>query len=103
MAISSDLGSPENVHPPDKKPVGERLARLALHFTYGRKNIVPYGPAPVNAIKQKASIVIAFRYGHQLTTGDGRPLRGFKLVDEKGIEEQPQASIRNGKVIITID
>ena len=35
MAVSSDLGDPTDVHYKDKKPVGERLARLALHNDYG--------------------------------------------------------------------
>ncbi len=30
MAVTFDLGEPTNVHPPNKKPVGERLAELAV-------------------------------------------------------------------------
>ena len=36
MAVTIDVGHPTNVHPPDKKPVGERLARLALKHDYGK-------------------------------------------------------------------
>ncbi len=102
MAVSSDAGDPTNVHPRQKKPVGERLANLALHFTYGRKNILPYGPMPVAAIKQKDQLILSFQYADQLKTGDGKALRGFKLVNEKGIAETARAFIQNSKVILPI-
>ncbi len=35
MAIAFDLGDKNDIHPRRKKPVGERLARLALYDTYG--------------------------------------------------------------------
>ena len=34
MAVTIDVGHPTNVHPSDKQPVGERLARLALADVY---------------------------------------------------------------------
>lgn len=43
MAVTIDVGHPTNVHPTDKRPVGERLARLALAKTYG-KDLVAEGP-----------------------------------------------------------
>lgn len=36
MVITADIGDPQNIHPGKKRPVGERLARLALSDTYGR-------------------------------------------------------------------
>lgn len=36
MVITADIGNPQNIHPGRKRPVGERLARLALSYTYGR-------------------------------------------------------------------
>ena len=35
MAITFDVGHPTNVHPTTKKPIGERLAKLALKHEYG--------------------------------------------------------------------
>ena len=37
LAITIDIGDPTNVHPKNKEPLGDRLARLALAKTYGRK------------------------------------------------------------------
>ena len=36
MAITIDVGDPKDVHGPNKGPIGQRLARLALVQTYGR-------------------------------------------------------------------
>jgi len=103
MAISSDVGDSTNVHPRNKKPVAERLARLALHFTYDEKNIVPYGPLPSSAVKQNNQIVISFQYSNGLKTSDGKALRGFKLMNEKGEQAEVNAFIQNSKVIIPLD
>lgn len=44
MAASSDYGDSLDVHPQNKKPIGERLARWALNTTYGYTHLVPSGP-----------------------------------------------------------
>ncbi|HEY1113670.1 MAG TPA: GDSL-type esterase/lipase family protein [Chitinophagaceae bacterium] len=103
MAVSSDVGDPADVHPRRKKEVGERLARLALHFTYGHKNIVPYGPMPLKAIKVNNHLVLSFRYtGSQLMTNDGAALRGFTLVNDKGEASEVKAIIQKDQVVITL-
>ncbi len=50
LAVTIDIGDAENLHPLNKKDVGERLARWALAKDYG-KNIVYSGP-----IFQKATV-----------------------------------------------
>ena len=103
LAVSSDVGDPVDVHPRRKKEVGERLAGLALHFTYGHTNIVPYGPMPLKATKVNNNMVLSFRYaGSQLKTSDGHPLRGFSLVNEKGESREVNAIIQKDQVIIPL-
>ncbi|HCE43254.1 MAG TPA: acetyl esterase [Lentisphaeria bacterium] len=43
MAVLIDLGESDNIHPGNKRDVGERLAKIALAQTYG-KDIVYSGP-----------------------------------------------------------
>lgn len=52
MAVSSDLGSKNDVHPTNKKEVGYRLAQWALAQDYNEK-ISPSGPLPKKAIYKK--------------------------------------------------
>jgi sialate O-acetylesterase len=43
-AILIDIGEDGNIHPADKLDVGDRLARIALANTYGKKDVVFSGP-----------------------------------------------------------
>jgi sialate O-acetylesterase len=44
MAITLDVGDAKDIHPHNKKDVGERLARWALAKDYGKKDLVYSGP-----------------------------------------------------------
>ncbi len=96
MAVCSDIGARDDVHPLNKKEVGERLARWALNKTY-HLNTVPSGPLPLNARYANAEVVIAFSYqAAGLHTAGNAVLQGFSL-DGKN---NAQAFIRNGTVVI---
>lgn len=94
MAVSSDIGARDDVHPTNKKVVGERLARWALNKTYKRA-VIPSGPLPVAAKYKKGKVIIAFQYaGTGLKTSDGNKIKGFStnglneldaLVDKKKV------------------
>lgn len=104
MAVSSDVGDATNVHPQKKKEVGQRLARLALHFTYNRKDIIPCGPVPLKIIHQQNQLTITFKYaGSELQTRCGAALRGFVLVSDKGVSFRAKAFIQKNKIIIPVE
>ena len=44
MVVTMDIGNPKNIHPWNKKVVGDRLALWAMAKTYGQKDIVYSGP-----------------------------------------------------------
>lgn len=100
MAVTSDLGDSLNVHYPLKKPVGDRLADLALHFYYGRRDVVPYGPLALKATRLNDQVTVSFQYADYLQTKGKAPLRGFKVVDEFGRTISSHALIRDDKVVI---
>ena len=82
MAVCSDIGFKNSVHPTNKKAVGDRLARWALNKTYG-ENIIPSGPLPVDAKYKNGKAIISFQYaGDGLRTSDGKTLRGFSIDGE---------------------
>ena len=102
MAVSSDVGDSLDVHPRQKKPIGERLGRIALHEDYGFKT-VPSGPLFTKATARKGQVVVEFEYAEGLKTSDGEELRCFEIGDAYGIFRPAQARIEGDKVIIETD
>lgn len=101
MAISMDYGDALNVHPIKKKEVSDRLALLALRYTYG-KAVIANGPSALKAIQKGDDILVSFEFAKQLTTADKKELIGFELVNDKGIHIQGKAAIVKNQVLIAI-
>ena len=85
-AVSSDKGHPTDVHPKEKAPVGERLARLALNATYGMQHVAMHGPTIEKAIydRSRKSLKLQFGSATTLATGDGKPLQGIEVSGKAG-------------------
>ena len=98
MAVCSDIGAKDDVHPTNKKDVGERLARWALNKTY-KQIVIPSGPLPTKAVYAKGRVIISFQYAvNGLKTSDEKPLVGFST---DGMHES-DAHIEAGNVIIPV-
>ncbi|MBK6827279.1 MAG: sialate O-acetylesterase [Chitinophagaceae bacterium] len=96
MAVSSDLGAKNDVHPANKKDIGERLAAWALNKTYHQK-ISYSGPVPLTAIYKKGKVIVTFKYTRSgLQTKDDQPVQGFST---DGIHQVP-VLIRKKRVIV---
>lgn len=80
MALAIDSGERKEIHPKYKKPVGERLARLALAQVYGRE-IAARGPLLTKAEKHDGKVMLTFDHaGTGLKTSDGKAeVPGFEL------------------------
>ncbi|MCL1862829.1 MAG: sialate O-acetylesterase [Defluviitaleaceae bacterium] len=74
MAVTIDCGEYNDLHPKDKKTVGERLALHARRMVYG-ENIVSDGPTfeKVEYIKSTKSIVVHFKNAEGLWAKGGHP------------------------------
>jgi sialate O-acetylesterase len=66
MAVTMDAGEPANQHPRNKKPVGERLALLALKNVHS-DNVQCYGPQYLSYTTSGGKVTINFVSG----TADG--------------------------------
>lgn len=62
MASIMDAGSQYDIHPKDKKPVGERLALLALDKVYEKKQA--YAQAPRISKIQRAGTAVTLSFSH---------------------------------------
>lgn len=79
MVVTSDLGLRHDVHPPYKRPVGERLAQSMLRHTYGRST-APVSPEVGQQSSVKEDCVeLDLREAQGLHGSDGQPLRGFEI------------------------
>lgn len=59
LAITIDAGENDDIHPPNKQIVGQRLARLARSLVYGH-DVTPNGPAVASATRRDGSIIVRF-------------------------------------------
>ena len=99
MAILSDVGEENDIHPRNKKDVGERLALLALMNDYGF-DIVSSGPLYKSHQNFATYIEIDFKSkGAGLITKGN--LTGFEIASENGVFHQASAKIINNKVRVS--
>lgn len=99
MAVSHDVGDRTDVHPKNKKPVGERLAFWALSHTYGRSCVAS---GPLYRSKQTAGdkLVLSFDYGDGMEGKDAQPVEGFEVVGRDGIWHKAQVKIDGCRVVV---
>ena len=101
-AVTIDKGHHTDIHPKDKKTVGERLARLALYRTYGRQDIVEAGPIPTGIEKRADGLVVSFKNATGLKTSDGQAVSGFQVVGADGKAVWASAAIQGETVVVTV-
>jgi sialate O-acetylesterase len=79
MAVTIDVGEAGNVHPRNKRPVGQRLARWALGDVYHVEQLYS-GPIFESAKTTGSRMRVRFKHaGGGLAALDGPPLRGFAV------------------------
>ena len=105
MAGTLDLGDPPaNIHPPNKRELGRRLALLALAKTYNRKGIVYSGPMYKSMAIEERKIRVRFDHvGGGLVARDGKPLAWFQLAGADKTFAEARAEIDGDSVIVGAD
>lgn len=79
MAVTIDIGDAKDIHPRNKKDVGERLAAIALKHTYGI-NKISSGPVYTRMRKSGQKMIIDFSFiGAGLTAKGVNELSGFEV------------------------
>jgi hypothetical protein len=100
MAVAIDLGDPQDIHPANKQPVGERLALLARAVAYG-ETLAHSGPIVKSLAVDGRSVVVSFDHAETgLAAGDGG-LRGFELAGADHRYHWADATIRGATVVLT--
>ena len=86
MAVTIDLGEWNDIHPGNKKPIGDRLALIAQKMVYGEEDIVYSGPIYKSARVDGNKVILSFDHvGSGLISGNGEALSHFAIAgpDEK--------------------
>ena len=101
LVITIDLGDRKDVHPGDKRPVGERLAAWALASVYGRAGPAT-GPLPVEATRGgDGRVTVTFKTtGGGLATSDGHPPRLLEVAGPDGQFRAAQATIADESLVV---
>jgi sialate O-acetylesterase len=99
QAVILDVSDIHDIHPRNKQTVGRRLARLALHRTYGH-DIVDSGPTFQRADFEDATVRILFSNTHDGLRTTAAALRGFEMAGEDRVFFAATASISDGSVVL---
>lgn len=103
MVVTTDVGpeDPRDFHPPNKEPVGARLALAARALVYG-ENIEYSGPVFESCEAENGRVIVRFTHGTGgLKAGDGKPLRGFAVCGADRAFVDAQAVIEGDKVVVS--
>lgn len=103
MTVNIDLGEWNDIHPDNKKDVGERMALAALKIAY-QENIVYSSPIFKEATIEGNQITISFNHtGSGLIINDGETLREFAVAGADKKFVWANAKIEEDKVIVWHD
>ena len=101
MAVAIDAGEWNDIHPLDKKSVGQRLALQARRLAYGETKIVHSGPLFRSARKRGDKIILKFEHaGSGLTALGGKELRYFSIAAAGHPFLWAKARIKGKRVIV---
>jgi sialate O-acetylesterase len=107
MAVTLDIGEPNNIHPPNKQEVARRLWLIAAAKVYGKTDVEYSGPVYASMKVEGSKAVLTFTHlgGGLVAKGsaDGKTLTGFVVAGEDGKFLKAQAAIDGPHVVVWSD
>ncbi|RZK39576.1 MAG: sialate O-acetylesterase [Pedobacter sp.] len=101
MAVTIDAGEWNDIHPLNKKDIGERMALWAEYFQGEDKKIVFSGPLISTARKKGDKVVLNFNHlGGGLKSRDGEDLRYFSIAGADGRYKWAKAIIQGNEILV---
>ena len=102
MVVTTDNGDSMDIHPRNKKLVGERLSLWALKNEYGKKKVIPSGPLYQSAKINAGKITISFKYADGLMAKDGA-LKEFMIAGDDQQFVPAKAIVEGNKIVVWSD
>jgi sialate O-acetylesterase len=104
MAVITDIGNVNDIHPTNKQDVGKRLALWALAKDYGREDVVFSGPLYKSHEIEGNKVRLHFDHATEtLSSRDEKPLTWFTIAGEDRKFVQASAEIDNDTVLVYSD
>ncbi|WP_309026152.1 sialate O-acetylesterase [Pelagicoccus enzymogenes] len=104
LGIAIDLGEWNDIHPGNKKQVGERLALQAMQHAYGETDLVTSGPLFRSQEIVDDTIVLHFDHtGSGLVSSNGEQLAHFAIAGEDKKFVWGDAVIKGDTVVVSSD
>ena len=103
MVVTIDVGEWNDIHPLNKKAVGERLAFAARNLAYGENTLVSSGPIYHSMEIRGNRIALRFENRGAGLAVRGSKLDGFAIAGEDGRYVWAEAIIENDEVIVWSD
>jgi sialate O-acetylesterase len=101
MVVTIDLGEWNDIHPGNKKPIGDRLALAAQRLVYHDRQVVSSGPVFQRARVAGRSVILSFgEAGTGLATSDGAAPGQFAVAGADSVFRQAEAKIVNNEVVV---
>lgn len=101
-AVTIDGDEPDNLHPTNKRPVGERLALIALHRVYDKRDTVWSGPVVQSVQMEGAVLRIKFSYAAGLALRiTPNQATGFELAGADKVFHAAGAQLDGESVLVS--
>ena len=100
MAVTIDVGDPDDIHPKNKRPVGERLALIALHQIHDQRALEWTGPTVQSVQPAGTAIRVKFTHADGLTSHT-KPVAGFEVAGADKVFHSATARIEGDSVLVS--
>ncbi len=100
MAVTIDVGHPIDIHPPDKKTVGQRLARAARAIAYG-EDVEYRGPTFRQAIPEGSKLRVWLDHAEGLKVSYGDAPIGFEIAAADAVYVAADARIDGATIVLS--
>lgn len=102
MAVTTDVGNPDNIHPTNKQDVAHRLATQALKNDYGQN--IPYSSPLYDKVQfADGKAIVSFKHAENGLTVKDRYgyLKGFEIAGEDKVFYYAKAEIKGNTVEVS--
>lgn len=101
MAVTDDIDEIITIHNQYKAPVGDRLGRLALAYTYGQP-INPVGPTYQSFVQNGRTVTISFTHANGLSFNGKDVSQKFYVAGDSNTFEWAHATLSGQTIVLQV-